>query len=307
MKSTRTLSLLMMILPHFSNAEVDLLTGAFEFRIPQSELHYNSRRTELSELGFGWCIQKDGSCQASARPGLGQGTIVKLNNQNLTELILNKQKWLFKYDDLHNLSEIKYPSGEVLKISYSETLDRVSSILPPDGCGETFDYREESFRLRLSAKRRCAGRGEETIKMTAEYFPSRRQVRSIQWRKSDRDGQRTAMSTGGLVYDDAGRLIQREDNGDRFTYVYDDLGVITEVLREYRRADGILAPLERTVFEYDPGLRLKRIVTPQKQEIDLNYDQSGRLQSLDEDTLAVALALRAALENLSPIEGGLAL
>jgi YD repeat-containing protein len=306
MKFTAILSTLMMILPQLATAEVDLLTGAFEFRIPQTQIHYSSRRTDLSKIGFGWCIQKDGSCQGAKPSALGT---MKFRNGDLIEFAIGRAKWAFEYDELHNLTEIRSPLGDVTRISYSGALDRVASVIQPDGCLEKFDYSEEFFRVRLLARRTCDELSEETIKLMAEYFPSRKQVRRIQWSKSARRQKSISQNSGGLLYDDTGRLLQRQDNQERFTYIYDDFGVIREILRESLRPDG--APIsERTAFEFDDKMRLKRIVTPEKKEIDFSYNNSGRLQGLNsanEDTLAVALALQAALDKLSPIEGGLAL
>ncbi len=274
-----------MIQSQISQAEVDLLTGAFQYKIPNTTLDYSSRRAETTKLGFGWA----GTLPRNAKTKLLNGDLIKVD--------LNKQIWLFQYDALHNLTEIKLPTGETTRITYHGAQDRTQSLKTDRGCKESFSYVEERQTLQLEATKSCPGQGTETVKLKAAYSGPRRQLERVAWQKQDERFGTKNLSKGSIIYDELGRLAFYVMDDDLISYEYDASGGVAAITRGNSRVQ----------FNYDPKGRLSQIITDQKNEINLKYDTSGRLQSLDESTLAVASALEAALENLLPIEGGLSL
>lgn len=304
MKFRTFLSLILILIATPTRADVNFVNGAFQYQIgmdqiePQQVLRYNSRRARISPYGMGWCLEeqhRSGCVDSSLKLSL------QILQGNLSEIKVQDQVWRFQYDDLHNLTQIQDPHGEITRITYDKNLDRVRAVYTPDACVETFQYREGRHELRLQALRRCPqtppDRMEFQVRWYGPEFDSR--IQSMAWRSAQKIGQ--------LTYDPQGRLLRQTTRTETISYQYNKEGQIQSVAQ---RSLTTSALAEEYQFHYDLRQRLKKIESLQpdhRHSIEFIYDFSGRLQSLKNETLADAALLRAALEKLAPIEGGLTL
>jgi YD repeat-containing protein len=262
---------LVMILPQITKADVDLMSGGFQWQLTLAEgesnqilIFYRSRSTKLSALGIGWSV--DGPLPATVQ--------VQRQGRNLTGLKMGQRQWHFAYDEFHNLTEVMNPDRQRTLIVYDSVNDRVQSVHSSTGCTETYTYISDRLRRMTDGTRQCPDQPAEAFKLAAEI--SGMGFTAIHWFKP----------------------------GTRLSYRYGSAGQLQQVTRQRLDNEGQPIGFERTRFAYDLNSRLKQITTPENLKIDFAYDSSGRLQSIDGGTLAIALALQAALENLSPFEGG---
>lgn len=77
-------------------------------------------------------------------------------NQNLVRV---KNSWgsvyRMTYDDVHNLTQVRYPDGSRERMDYAKDQDRIISYISRQGCHESYAYAQERTHLSATLTRRC--------------------------------------------------------------------------------------------------------------------------------------------------------
>lgn len=171
--------------PSEAEAAVHLLKGnliekrAYTIGASQLILVYDSRSLHNGVWGFGWCSNLESQCAQyyNLKPFVGtppalhsstpftrllhtsQGEWIRLSffNENLVKIEFSGGSEEYKYDGLHNLTQITYEDSSTKEIQYNAELDAVISVRGRSLCLEKYIYsREGEQNLSTTVQTFCA-------------------------------------------------------------------------------------------------------------------------------------------------------
>lgn len=184
-------------------ADVNLREGSFltatsEVRVGRFLLtrKYNSRSMTVGAFGFGWQSALDQTLTDPKGLKITRDKDTHLvteierrsvtrnrawhyvyHNRDLVEVLLGKMVLVrYRYDDVHNLTEIIYPDGSNEKISYLTDEDQVKSYQDNKRCLENYTYNQQQWgavlQSRTSVERRCpaSSSNPKTRMLTYEFW-----------------------------------------------------------------------------------------------------------------------------------------
>jgi len=227
------------------------------------------------------------------------------------DLIEIKNAWTntysYKYDDLHNLTQIGFPDKTSKKISYNTDKDWVTSFTNRKGCLEKYDYKlfgEKKDHYKSDVVKTCEK--EVTNKSSYEF-----------WYKTRGDGSkflsRVATNNNGdltdMEYHEVfGRPTSVTKNGQKVLYeyfpngqvqqqvttdkvvkfVYDkDKNHLNEVTTSMFSADKKKKRIFKTNFKYDPKGNLAEANDTLGRSVKLTYDGKGRISKIEDQAKKV--------------------
>ncbi|GFO62560.1 DUF6531 domain-containing protein [Geomonas paludis] len=212
------------------------------------------------------------------------GTEATYRYNDLFQLIESRDtddnKYLFEYDNRHNMTAIHYSDGTSMEMRYHrmEKGENIRSVKDRDGTLTRYDYDftpEDRSHYKISVEVLDATEKPIT-KSIYEYFIGVNGVGQTYTRRmiTDVDGDRT-----DTEYNESGGLPLRiSRNGETTRFEYDDYGQVT--LKE--------TPTEKTEIRYHPTVRkivwVRRTAIPsgEAQETRFQYDERGNLlQAVD--------------------------
>jgi YD repeat-containing protein len=243
-----------------------------------------------------------------------------VKGEDLMEVVdAKKEKFLFTYDDVHNLTRIDYPDKQYKALTYNKDKDWVTSFRNLKGCVETYDYEESKddpknhFWSNVSKK--CGTK--VTNHSTYEFFHKKRPdgLGVFLYRvKADNNGDIT-----DIVYHEVfGKPVTISHNGQKTEYTYFTNGFVhtkvemnrsmtyeynnscnkvSMVSAEYfqdlasARASGRgvssdkkkLTRVVKTKFFYDSKkCNLSEAENSEGQQVKLEYDQHGRIAEMED-------------------------
>lgn len=220
-----------------------------------------------------------------------------------------KHHYQFKYDDLHNLTQISFPDKTTKLISYNQDKDWVTSYTDRDLCVETYDYKSKTDDPKnhyvSSVKKKC---GKETV-VTASYEF---------WHKVRKDGlkylSRVKTIYGSQVTDITyhpmfGRPTKIRKNGVQTDFQYYKNGLVRskeirsrkgtekvfyEYKNKFKKISAVtLAKFDlkgkqkkkfSTAFKYNSRANLTHAKTSSGQTLLLSYDRNGRISKIKDQS-----------------------
>jgi len=168
--------LILSFFPHEAEAAVHLLKGSliekrsFTIGGQQLVLVYDSRSLNNGAWGFGWCSNLEPECaqyyhlksyigtpptfNPSTSPSskllhISQGEWIRLSfsNENLVRIESPEGSEEYKYDTLHNLTQIKFADLSEKEITYNSELDVVTSVRGRHLCFERYIYNRDDAQI----------------------------------------------------------------------------------------------------------------------------------------------------------------
>lgn len=167
--------LILSFFPHEAEAAVHLVKGSliekrsFPFGQQQLVLVYDSRSLNNGAWGFGWCSNLEPECVQyyrlkpyrgtpptfnSSTPShkllhTSQGEWIRLSflNENLVKIESTDGTEEYKYDTLHNLTQIKFVDQSEKDIAYNSELDAVTSVRGRNLCFEKYIYARDKEQI----------------------------------------------------------------------------------------------------------------------------------------------------------------
>ncbi len=217
--------------------------------------------------------------------------------------------YAYKYDDLHNMTEAKYPDKTTKSFKYNQDKDWVIQFVDQQNCVETYKYKDSEDDPRnhywSEVKKLCKGKITNTSKY--EFWHKE---------KADKSGKylaRVKSIVNGIVTDvkyhaDFGRPIYKQDGQDIAYYNYYTNGLLrtrktsTERLKYYYKnacskvskivQDNFLkrkvaSSVTTNYIYYMPSCNLKVAANSKGESAKLSYDQSGRIYMVADHTKKV--------------------
>lgn len=166
-----------------------------------------------------------------------------------------KKPYSYKYDSLHNLTDIKFPDKSTRKVTYNKDKDLVIGFKDRSNCQEDYVYKGSKDNPRNHywslVTKKC--NGKLTNKSKYEFWHRK---------KSDGTGKylyRVVSDNNGditdVIYHDIfGKPLSVKENKSRTWFKYNNFGLVTEKK----------TPLEKMFYDYDPVC--KKISLTKKEE-----------------------------------------
>jgi YD repeat-containing protein len=198
----------------------------------------------------------------------------------------------YKYDEVHNMTEIKTADGKTKQLRYDTNKDWVTSLKDIDGCLETYEY--------TVAKDDPRNHYWSTVVKKCEDKVTNRS-RFEFWYKDTKDGRGNYLEkvltevnqdkTEVVYHAKFGRPISVKRNGQLSTYAYNDAGLVKskvegkvatqfEYDKRFNKVSVIKSGKRSTSFDYDEKANLVVAKNSDGQLVRLGYDEKGRIVSL---------------------------
>ena len=214
--------------------------------------------------------------------------------------------YAYKYDDLHNMIEAKYPDQTSKKFTYNQDKDWVTGFVDQQGCTETYAYRDSEDDPRnhywSEVKKTC--KGKVTNESKYEFWHKE---------KSDKSGKylaRVKSVVNGIVTDvkyhpEFGRPVFKQDgkeiayydyysNGllrtrknedERLKYYYKNgCNKVSKIVQENFLKRKVASSVTTNYIYYMPSCNLKIAANTKGESAQLSYDSAGRIYMVADHT-----------------------
>ncbi len=212
----------------------------------------------------------------------------------------------YKYDDLHNMTEAKYPDQTTKKFTYNQDKDWVVGFVDQQGCTESYAYRDSEDDPRnhywSEVKKTC--KGKVTNESKYEFWHKE---------KADKSGKylaRVKSIVNGLVTDvkyhpEFGRPVFKQDGKEVAYYDYYSNGLlrtrknesenlkyyyknacnkVSKIIQENYLKRKVASSVTTNYVYYMPSCNLKVAANSRGESAQLSYDSSGRIYMVADHT-----------------------
>lgn len=238
--------------------------------------------------------------------------IYTLKGEDLVEVTNAwKSTYTYKYDDVHNLTDIKLPNGKTKKLTYNKDKDWVTGFVNESGCVESYEYKmdPEDPKNHYSSIviKKCGD--QVTNRSSYEFIHKNRAdgVGSYLYRvKSDVNG----MVTDIVYHEIFGRPVSMLRGNFKTEYTYYDNGLVKSKREagrstgfEYKNACNKVSKIQveysdpnpksekkssrkvETAFTYDAKkCNLTYAENSDGQTVKLQYDSRGRIATIEDQS-----------------------
>ncbi len=215
------------------------------------------------------------------------------NGSNLVKAIIGtNQSWEYKYDELHNMTELKATDGKTRQLRYDTNKDWVIALKDEDGCLETYEYTVSKDDPRNHYWSNVVKKCEDKVTNRSRFEF---------WYKDTKDGRGNYLEkvytevnndkTEIVYHPKFGRPISIKRNGQVQQFAYFDNGMVksrqegkTVTYFEYDKRVNKVSQIKEgsrsTQFDYDNKGNLIVAKNSGGQLVKLTYDDKGRIVSI---------------------------
>lgn len=238
--------------------------------------------------------------------------VYTLKNEDLVEVTNAwKSTYTYKYDDVHNLTDIKLPTGKTKRLIYNKDKDWVTGFVNESGCVENYEYKvdpdEPKNHYSSIVVKKCGD--QVTNRSSYEFIHKTRAdgVGSYLYRvKSDVNG----MITDIVYHEVFGRPVSMLRGNFKTEYTYYDTGLVKSKKEagrttafEYKNACNKVSKIQveysdpnpkaekkssrkvETAFTYDSKkCNLTYAENSDGQTVKLQYDARGRIATIEDQS-----------------------
>jgi YD repeat-containing protein len=226
----------------------------------------------------------------------------------LVDLAAVKNAWgntyKYEYDELHNLVKTVYPDKSTVELTYDKERDWVTAFKDRNNCTERYQYEfsktEPKFHYWATVQKKCGDRVVNDSKhefwfKQGEKGPYMARVLSIvngnavEVAYHEKFGKPVLIRRGPELntfeYNELGQVIKKTAPGLEIHYAYDPkLKKVTKVETRTLNEKGKVKSRTVTQFDYDQRLNLVRAVASDGRQVQMSYDEKGRMIMVKDQT-----------------------
>ncbi|MDZ4676485.1 MAG: DUF6531 domain-containing protein [Oligoflexia bacterium] len=264
------------------------LTFAYDGKRLRDVADNNGRKISFS-------YYDNGKVKSITGPG---GIQVDYKFKNLNDLIYvkaaNGQIFTYDYDDLHNLTKVTFPDKATKELTYNKNYDLVTSYKDPEGCLETYDYKESEDKPRdhfwASVIKKC--KDKIILRAKYEFWYELKNDKTGKYLKRSKTQENDASTD--VTYNELGKPMNVARNGKSTKFEYYDNGLLKKKLTpdgvstvlqydaNLKKVNKVIRGNKSSEFFYDTKGNLVRASNSDGQKITLNYDARGRIAVIED-------------------------
>jgi YD repeat-containing protein len=238
---------------------------------------------------------ENGKVKAITGPG---GIHAEYKFKNLNDLVwvkaANAQVFTYDYDDLHNLTKVTFPDKTTKELTYNKNYDLVTSYKDPEGCLETYDYKESEDKPREHFWATVVKKCKEKVILRAKYefWYEMKSDKTAKYLKRSKTQENDA--TTDVTYNELGKPMVVARNGKNTKFEYYDNGLLKKkvtpdgvaTVLQYdanlKKVNKVLRGNKSSEFFYDTRGNLVKASNSDGQKISLSYDARGRIAIIED-------------------------
>ncbi|MFD0975275.1 SpvB/TcaC N-terminal domain-containing protein [Salinimicrobium gaetbulicola] len=230
-----------------------------------------------TEYGFG--TDRDGNTQFSTKVTDANGiwkesftNVRGLNTAVLSQYSQGSDIWTsFSFNAINELIEVKDDQDNLTKSTY-DWLGRRTEVVQPNAGTTTFEY-DLSGNMTKKVTANLAA-----IKKAITYEYDYGRLIHIKYPENPQNNVTYTYGEPGAKHYRAGRMVLQEDATGAQEFFYNQLGAVTKNIRTIVVPDGEILTFS-TEWEYDTWNRITKMIYPDKETLEYNYNLGGLLHS----------------------------